>query len=169
MMSQADDTLNCSTLDAKHRLLLIFGIGAYVALFQWMYKYYLYPSWDYFGFHYEPPPFLYLLLAWVLSVTPSLWMPIKLTRPSQLAYWVLYIAVIIPSMFVPLLAGLTSPMEVSLLMVTLLAGFAISGASYIFPLFHFRASEISKGLFWKGFGLVGVTLTLWMIVAFRQN
>jgi len=119
MMSQADDTLNCSTLDAKHRLLLIFGIGAYVALFQWMYKYYLYPSWDYFGFHYEPPPFLYLLLAWVLSVTPSLWMPIKLTRPSQLAYWVLYITVFIPSMFVPLYAGLDTPGAISLLLIAL--------------------------------------------------
>jgi len=169
MMSQADDTLNCSTLDAKHRLLLIFGIGAYVALFQWMYKYYLYPSWDYFGFHYEPPPFLYLLLAWVLSVTPSLWMPIKLTRPSQLAYWVLYITVFIPSMFVPLYAGLDTPGAISLLLIALYAGFAIMGSCYHLPLLRVLPPMISSRVFWRWFGGTTAVLAFWMLFVFRDH
>src|SRR6266852_9322580 len=67
------------------RMLLVFGVIGYVALFQWMYENYLYPNWDYAGFHYYPPPAIYLALGWLLSATPSLWMPMRLTRPSQYA------------------------------------------------------------------------------------
>ena len=161
--------MKTATNTGRQRILLVASILAYIASFQWMYVHYLYPTWDYFGFDYNAPSTSYLILAWILSVAPSLWMPLKLTRPSQLAYWVLYIAVIIPSMFVPLLAGLSPTAEIGLLMITLFAGFAISGASYFFPLHHFRASMISRGLFWKGFGLIGVSLALWMIVVFRHN
>ena len=164
-----DQALSAECSSGRQRILLVASILAYIGSFQWMYVHYLYPTWDYFGFDYNPPSTGYLILAWILSVAPSLWMPLKLTRPSQLAYWVLYIAVIIPSMFVPLVAGLTSATEVSFLMVTLFVGFAISGASYFLPLHHFPASMISRGLFWKGFGLVAVTLALWMMVAFRNN
>src|SRR5215470_10328942 len=105
------------------RVLLISGVAAYVALFQWMYKYYLYPTWDYYGFHYNPPAASYLALGWILSITPSFWIPVELRRPSQLAYWVLYITVFIPSMFVPLYQGLDQPGEISMLMLSLYAGF----------------------------------------------
>src|SRR5260370_19953802 len=130
MRSETDLTLIHQEHTVKQRALLVSAISAYVALFQWMYENYLYPSWGYFGFHFEPPPWPYLALAWVLSVTPSLWMPMRLTRPSQLAYWVLYITVFIPSMFVPLYAGLDAPAEVSLLILTLDSGFAIMVGCY---------------------------------------
>lgn len=158
-----------STGQLGHRVFLVFGIFIFVAVFQWMYVHYLYPVWDYFGFHYERPATGYLLLAWVLSLAPSFWMPMKLTRPSQFAYWVLYIMVFIPSMFVPLYAGLTPPWEVAGLMVTLFAGLAITGTSYLIPLGRFRPANISRGLFWKGFGFIAVVLTLWMIVVFRNH
>jgi hypothetical protein len=151
------------------RMLLVAGISGYVALFQWMYENYLYPNWDYFGFHYEPPPLPFLVLAWALSVTPSLWMPMKLTRPSQLAYWVLYITVLIPSMFVPFYVGLESPAEISLLMAALYAGFAIIGGCYTVPLLRLDPAGISQRAFWKGFGLSAGALAIWMIVVFRGH
>jgi hypothetical protein len=153
----------------RQRMLLVAGISVYVALFQWMYEYYLYPTWDYFGFHYNPLPTIYLALAWILSVTPSLWMPMRLTRPSQLAYWVMYITVLIPSMLVPLYAGLDAPSEISLLMVTLYAGFAIVGGCYRVPLLPLGPSGISRRTFWKGFGLIAAALAIWMIVVFRGH
>jgi hypothetical protein len=153
----------------RQRVLLVFGIFCYVALFQWMYEYYLYPTWDYFGFHYDPPPWPYLVLAWMLSVTPSLWMPIKLTRPSQLAYWVLYITVFIPSMFVPLYAGLDTSAEISPLMVTLYMGFAIMGACYLVPLAQMARARVSPRKFWTGFGTLAGALAIWMIVVFRGH
>src|SRR5207249_1814032 len=97
--SERNSIVICSVHPYRQRVLLISAVLGYAALFQWMYENYLYPTWDYFGFHYNPPPTSCIMLAWILSVTPSLWMPMRLTRPSQLAYWVLYITVFIPSMF----------------------------------------------------------------------
>jgi O-antigen polymerase len=153
----------------KSRMLLVLGILAYVGCFQWMYVHYLYPMFDYFGYDYNPPGTGYLALAWVLSVFPSVWMPLELKRPSQLAYWILYITVLIPSMFVPLYAALNPPPEISVLMMTLFAGFVIAGASYLLPLFRIRSLKISSRAYWKGFGFVAGALTLWMLVVFHKH
>jgi hypothetical protein len=169
MANETDQILNTAEHPLKQRILLVCACIAYVALFQWMYKYYLYPSWDYFGFHYELPPRYYLLLAWVLSVTPSLWMPVRLTRPSQLAYWVLYIAVFIPAMFVPLYAGLDTPGEISLLMGTLYTGFAIMGFFYKLPLIRMSPPSISNRVFWRWFGSMAAALAAWMLFVFRDH
>lgn len=153
----------------RSRVLVVAGVLAYVACFQWMYVNYLFPFWDYFGFDYNPPGTTYMVLAWLLSVTPSFWIPLKLSRPSQFTYWILYIAVFIPSMFVPLYAGLTPPREILDLMLVLFVGFALVGGSYLLPLIRFRFSGIPRGWFWKGFlGLAGA-LTLWMGIVFRHH
>lgn len=156
--------MNSTQNPFKQRVLLILGVAAYVALFQWMYENYLYPNWDYYGFHYNPPPWPYLALSWIFSVTPGFWMPVELQRPSELAYWVLYLTVFIPSMFVPLYMGLDAPDEISLLMLTLYVGLAIIGSCYLLPLSRVRPPRISSALFWKAFACVLVALAVWLIV-----
>lgn len=153
----------------RSRVLVVAGILAHVACFQWMYVNYLYPFWDYFGFDYNPPSKSYSVLAWLLSVIPSLWMPLRLSRPSHFAYWVLYVVVFIPSMFVPLYAGLDTPGEVLDLMAVLFVGFAVAGGSYLLPLPRFRFPGIPRGWFWKGFLGLAAALTLWMAVVFRHH
>lgn len=154
---------------SSRRLLLVAGVFGYIACFQWIYVNYLYPFWGYFGFDYNPPGTSYSVLAWLLSLIPGLWMPLKLSRPSQFAYWVLYIAVFIPSMFVPLCAGWNRPTEILPLMLVLFAGFAVAGGSYLLPLFRFRFSGIPRQWFWKGFLGLAAALTLWMAVVFRHH
>lgn len=153
----------------KKRLLLLLSIVGYVAFFQWMYVNYLYPFWGYFGFDYNPPGRGYIVLAWFLSVIPSLWMPADLSRPSQLAYWVLYVAVTIPSMFVPLYVGLNPPNEIVYLLLALFAGLAIAGSSYLLPLFQIRPPRVSPRLFWLSVGCLTAGLSLWMIIVFRHH
>jgi len=167
--SERNSIVICSVHPYRQRVLLISAVLGYAALFQWMYENYLYPTWDYFGFHYNPPPTSCIMLAWILSVTPSLWMPMRLTRPSQLAYWVLYITVFIPSMFVPLYAGLDAAGEISLLILTLYAGFAIMGGCYRVPLLRLGPARISRRAFWEGFSLISAALAIWMIVVFRGH
>src|ERR1700739_2304758 len=94
--------LNGSKTRWKLRILLIAGIAGYIACFDWLYVPNLFPTYAYFGFDYNVPGTQYLVLAWTLSLLPGLWMPLSLSRPSQLAYWILYISVVVPSMFVPL-------------------------------------------------------------------
>ncbi len=153
----------------KRRVLLVGAIFVYVACFEWMYENYLYPMWGYLGFDYNPPATIYLVLAWILSVTPSLWMPIKLSRPSQLSYWVLYIAVIIPSMFVPLYVGLDSSTDVARLLLALFVGFAIAGSSYLLPLFRIHPWRAPRKLFWRAVVCVATALAVWLLVIFRHH
>src|SRR6266581_2907834 len=153
----------------KQRVLLVFGIITYIACFQWMYIHWLYPTFGYYGFDYNPPGTAYLALAWVLGLLPSLWMPLVIVRPSQLAYWVLYSIVFIPCMFVPLYAGLSQPSQVARLMLTLFAGLGITGLSYFFPLRSFRPAQLRGSRFWFWFALLASTLTLWVVVAFRHQ
>ena len=161
--------LNYLTECNKPRTLLILGIGTYVACFQWMYINWLNPDFGYYGFDLNTPAIGYLVLAWVLSVLPTLWMPLVLTRPSQLIYWVLYSIVYIPCMFVPLYAGLSKPSEIAWLMLTLFAGLKIIGTGYSFPLRRFRPPHLTKSHFWFGLGLMACVFTLWVIVAFRRQ
>jgi len=153
----------------KQRFFLAAGICGYVACFQWMYANYLYPFWGYFGFDYNPPAARYVALAWLLTVTPSLWMPLHLTRPSQLAYWVLYVAVIIPSMFVPLNAGLNPPDEISNLMLVLFVGFAIAGLSYLLPLYSPTTFRVSRSVFWKAVACLAAGMGVSLFVLFRHH
>jgi hypothetical protein len=158
-----------STNAGRERMLLVSGMAAYVAGFQWMYIHYLYPTWAYFGLEYYPPATKYLVLGWVLSLLPSLWMPIHLTRPSQLAYWVLYIITIVPSMFVPLYVAIDPPTEVSLLMIVLFVGFAITGLSYLLPLLPLRPVTMSRKAFWRIFGVVAAGLVFWVWAVFHSH
>ena len=145
------------------------AITAYVGCFQWIYIHYLYPMQEYFGYGYNAPGTPYLLLAWLLSILPGMWMPMELTRPSQLAYWILYITVLIPSMFVPLFAALDPPREISGLMLVLFAGFLIVGVSYLLPLIRVRAVRLPSRTFWLGFGILGGSLFLWMMVVYHNH
>jgi len=151
------------------RVLLVLGAIAYVACFNWMYVRYLYPEFGYFGFDYVHPATTYAAVAWALAILPSLWMPIGLKRPSQLIYWVLYVTVIIPSMFTPLYADLNPPAEVIWLVVTLFVGFAIAGLSYAIPVRRFRRRNISPQVFWSGVTAVAVLLVAWLLTVYGKH
>ncbi len=153
----------------KQRLAVVGGVFIYVACFQWVYIHYLYQTFDYFGFDYYPPATRYLALGWVLSLLPSLWIPIKLTRASQLAYWVLYLTAIIPSMWVPLYVGLNPSPEIALVMLTLFAGFAILGTVYLVPVIPLGPARMRPENFWKLYAALGLAMALWIIIVFRSN
>lgn len=158
-----------SRVRAKRRAWLVLGIVTFVGCFQQVYLKWLYPVFGYFGYENSYPKAGYLLLAWGLSVAPAAWMPIKLNRPSQLIYWVLYLTVFIPSMFVPLYVGLQDAPEVASLMVTLLAGFAIAGVSYCLPLLRFHPPAISQRAYKWAFSCVVAGLMLWVLGVFHGN
>jgi hypothetical protein len=153
----------------RQRALLILGILVFIACYQWVYIHWLNPTFDYFGYEYNPPSAGYLLFAWLLSALPSLWMPLSIDRPSKLIYWVLYLTVFIPSMFIPLFAGINKPSEVTRLMIVLFAGFAITGLSYRRPLLKLKPPRLTASRFWFGFTLIAVVCTVWVLIAFRGN
>lgn len=152
--------------DRRARLLIVLGIVVYIALYHWVYVSWLSPVWSYFGFSYNAPPIGYFVLACALAILPAWWMPVVATRPSQLIYWVLYITVYIPSLFVPLYMAVVPLYEVAELMGVLFVGLAIMGASYTRPLLRINPRPVSKSFFWYGVGGILVVLTLWVVFVY---
>ena len=46
-------------------------------------------------------PFKVFAIALVMAVLPSLWLPYELRHPSQVCYWLIYLCVVVPTMFLP--------------------------------------------------------------------
>lgn len=151
------------------RPLLVFGISSFVYLFQWAYIHFVSQTYTSYGFDYQSVPSLYVALAWTFAILPSLWMPITLTRASQLGYWILYVTVFIPSMFIPLFIGLNKPDDLVPLMAALCAGFGIVGIGYRIPLRRLRPATISPTTFWAGFAVLAAVCTFAIVVSFWGN
>lgn len=148
---------------------VVLTIGLYIALFQWVYVQYLFPTFDYLGFGFNAPSPRYLLFGWVLALAPCLWMPLRLARPSQLAYWVLYISVFIPSMFVPLYAEMEPDREIAVLMLVFFLGFLVMGLSHRLPLWKTKIVPLPARAFWKGLGTLFAAIAVFLTVVFRSN
>lgn len=151
------------------RVSLILGIFVFMVAFQWIYVAWLNPVWGYLGFAYNSPPLGYLLLACLICLLPALWVPMTLTRPSQLIYWLLYITVYIPSIIVSLDAALVPLSQVALLMLALLVGFAIMGVSYYRPLLKIKRPYESKEIFWYGLATITIGLTGWVFFVYSGH
>lgn len=144
-------------------------VGLYIACFHWIYVHYLYPTLDYLGFDFNRPASAYLALAWTLALLPCLWMPLRLTRPSQLAYWVLYITVLIPSMFVPLYAEMEPAREIAVLMFVFLLAFFIVGCAHFAPLARLHGSRYAAPQIARGMAWLGGALALWLLAVYRNH
>lgn len=151
---------------SKTRLWLLAGLIAYVALFQWTYGNWLHPRFDYYGFHLISPGIGYLALGWILSVAPGIWLPIGLTRPSQLLIWTLYLVVYIPSMFAPLYMSLQPPSEVAALMVSLFAGLVLTSISYAWPLLRIKYVVVPRIIFGYAVAVAVIALLAWTLAVF---
>jgi len=91
------------------------------------------PVWGYEGFRSRTTPGR-AAIAWVLAVLPSLWMPIKLKRPSQVVYWLLYLLVLAPACLVPIYSLEDQSSGPIFLAVCLVTVFGFTGLIYRLPL-----------------------------------
>jgi hypothetical protein len=149
------------------RLFLLLGVAAFVAAFNWAYVSWLSPIYGAEGFLFNEPRLSYLMQAVVFSVAPSLWMPIVLTKPSQIIYWILYLTAFIPSMFVPLYTAFQPDYEVAKLLTAMLAGLALIGLGYRLPLMRRRPVPASPVVFWATLSFCAVLLLVWVLYTFK--
>ena len=153
----------------RTKLWLLSGTLSFIGLFQWVYISWLHPTFDYIGFHYETPPLSCVILSWLLAALPSLWLAFRLERPSQLILWILYLAVFIPSTFVPLFIGLQSYQDVVILMLTLFGGFVVMSLGTALPILKLRYFKISSTVLWTGLWVVIFGLFCWVVTVFAGN
>lgn len=145
------------------------GVIAYVGLFNGCYIYLVSPVYGYFGMMYEPPGPEWLLLAWLLAVSPAFWMPTTLTRPTQFIYWTLYVAVFIPSAFVPFYIGIRPPQDALALVVTLWVSMALLGTIYRWPLLRLPGYRLPPSWFWMLVGGFSVAFYFVYLILARNH
>ena len=155
--------------DLARRLILLLIAVCFIALYQWTYINFLSVRFDYYGFEYYKSSARYLPLSWVLSLLPILWMPICITRPSQLLVWMIYLIVYMPSMFIPLLACLDGPGEICKLMFVLFLGFLPISLIHRLPLIPVKFIRIRRDRFWWGFWLLWIMAACWVLIAFHKT
>jgi hypothetical protein len=146
---------------------LVLGCVLYIGLFVVLYEQLVVPVWGYQGFH-SRASLGHAAVGWILAALPSLWIPGKLERPSQVVYWLLYLLVLVPACLVPTYALDDQSSGPLTFAASLVGAFAIIGMIYRLPLiplprmqvqsYEFKAalillSIISYALIVSSFGL----------------
>lgn len=151
---------------SRDRLLKVGGAALYVAL---VYVGYLqvHQRWAYMGFEVHAVPLWYLSASLVAAAVPALWMPMRLERPSQAGYWLVYLLAYVPSILVPPLASGPSWVWIELDAV-LLSCMAGLGASYRIAPIGFRrpVKAERKRLVWVSFILAALGLYAALVATF---
>jgi hypothetical protein len=144
----------------KSRLHLIPGAILFIGLFNYVYIAIVSPKWAYYGFIYEPLPLESVLLLWILGLLPVFWLPLHITRPSQVLYWMLYAIVYVPSLFLPHYLQRQPPLDLFLLNISFFLSFWILGLTYKVPLQPVIGPKLSKYMWWLFVAVTGAFLYL---------
>lgn len=153
----------------KHRILFILSVILYVVVFNWTYKQFIVPTYDHWGLSYNLPASGYLLLSWVVSLIPALWMPIEFKRPSLLLFYIQYVVLFIPSVFVLYHSSkpILPPETVLWLVLLMFAGLSIIQCIYFLPILRFQ--RIRVRYFWMLFVLSIAALLGYVLLKLGAN
>ena len=129
----------------NRQLYVVGGVVTYVCLLHWVYTSYIPPIFSNSIYHHVPTPWLTLVIHGLIACIPSLWMPTAIVRPSQMVYWIHYVALYIPSVMVPMYAAAQPPIVLLLYSLLFLAMFGVWGGMYSVP--EVRLPRIRKRMF----------------------
>src|ERR1700722_17454763 len=107
------------TLRSMLRLNMPISVLLYCAVFNWSYIKWIAPIWGYLGPVYKSPDAFLLILGYTLAAAVCSLSPVKIRRPSQVTYWILYFAVYVPGLFVPLFMQLDGSFTLLLIQLSL--------------------------------------------------
>ncbi len=135
------------TLVSTQRVLVILSCCMYFLALNWSYLEVDSVLYSGQGFLYTNSPWKVFLTAFFMAVIPSLWLPFELRYPSQVCYWLIYLCVVVPTMFLPYhVLTYQSLSEILPLPVSILLCFAILGTSYRFPPFRVKTPRVNQRL-----------------------
>jgi hypothetical protein len=167
MTAQAASTKSSSHASGLlgSRAVMVLVCSLYVLVFVLVYRRVIVSIWGYEGFH-DRAKLGHAAVGWVLAAFPSLWMPIKLKRPSQVAYWMLYLLVLVPSCLVPIYAlddQSTGPLFLALCLVVV---FALMSLIYRVPLLPLHRVHIESYEFSVILAILSMACYALMVSAF---
>jgi hypothetical protein len=113
--------------------------------------------------------FIRAVSAGLLAALPGLWMPPRLTRPSQVLYWVLYLLVVVPTCLVAICGLEDQSSGPILLAVCVVSMFALTGLVYRVPLLPLPRVQLKKYEFGVVLVLLSATFYALLVSSFGFN
>lgn len=146
------------------RLSVVLGCSAYTAMLIFTYAQ---VSLRLYGpaFPFKTDPLDFFVFGIGLAILPGLWLPIELKRPSQVAYWFLYLMAINPTMWLPIQVIRQSPENAWPFSLCILVAFALLALPYSRPVPVLPRIQVEP-IFYNGavlavtLGLVGLVISI---------
>lgn len=134
------------------------GVFVYTVALYLSYVHLISPVFGYLGLVYRPEGILPLVVVECLALLPSLWMPVRMRRPSQIIYLLLYLWWVIPFFLGSAFTGIL-PLHRIILFGLLFCGvLAAIRLIYLAPLMHIPKVVKTQGGFWLAFiSIAGLT------------
>ena len=129
------------------RPLMVILCAFFVATLQFTYAFMDAPSFRFMGLRLKHLDPFWTVLGFLMALAPSLWMPIELKRPSQVAYWILYLCVIVPVMWVPYHTVNEPPENYLMFSGTMLLCFFLLGFSHRLSRWHVPRIDMTTSTF----------------------
>lgn len=145
---------------------VILGAVSYIVALNAIYIFHISPQFSYMGYVFQPAPLGILIIAWVAAWLPSWWLPIQLSRPSQVVYWLLYVLVYVPATFMPFFSLGRPLISLLALLGALVIAFAFIGLIYRLPIIALTRLHLPPLIFWAIVGLLGLSLSGLVVTSF---
>jgi hypothetical protein len=147
---------------SANRTLLVVACTLYFLTLNWSYAKVDSVLYDGIGFYYADLPIPVFLASLLMAVVPAFWLPIELRYPSQVCYWLMYLCVFMPTMFVPYhVLSYHRVQDVMVLPAAIWFSFALLGITYRFPAIRLPRSHIDQSV------VIGIiTLAALMLIGF---
>jgi hypothetical protein len=101
---------------------------------------------------------------WAIGLVPILFLPLTITRPSQMLTWATYVLVLLPSVVVGIHSALSAP-AVLRMMVSLVIGVAMLHGASLLPRLRLVQPAIPPKGFWLGVSLASL---FFYVILYRQ-
>ncbi|MGC5324934.1 hypothetical protein [Brevibacillus sp. SYSU BS000544] len=137
-----------NTAVMRMKLLLMLAISFYYVTLQLTYILIISPTYAYLGFVNNHPSIGWILISFILVVIPGLWMPIRLTRPSQIVYWFLFVIVYVPSAIIPYYIAETEMINFLFIQLILFLSILLLSLIYQLPVLKVPRILIGKKQYW---------------------
>jgi hypothetical protein len=128
---------------ARLRLWLAILCAAYYGVLRWSYIRIECVEREYYGFRHVQLPLVADLAIAAMALAPALWLRPRLTRPSDVCLWVLYLTVHVPAVFIPYYVLDREWTSILPLSAALCASMAVLGWYGRLPITPFRGVRLS--------------------------
>jgi hypothetical protein len=150
----------------QQRSLIFVGTLFYIGVLHWVYVDWVAPFYSYSGVIASGVDWPALLFITILSALPAAWLPTKLTRPSDVVLWFLYLFGYVPASAIPI--HLLGPELWPILpfSVVLAVAFATLGVIHRIPLAPLTWSGLSERGFSRLLVAIGIVVVGYLVVVF---